>query len=55
MGDIFFPGELEDRNTARNSADGIAVADNTWNSLARLADETGVALPTTITTTRDAT
>ena len=54
VSDIFFPGELEDRNTARNSAAGIAVAANTWTSLARLAHETGVALPTTINITRDA-
>jgi LDH2 family malate/lactate/ureidoglycolate dehydrogenase len=43
--EIFFPGELEDRNTARHQRTGIAVADNTWNSLARLAEEAGVSMP----------
>lgn len=43
--EIFFPGELEDRNTEKNLAKGITVADNTWESLAKLSQETGVALP----------
>jgi LDH2 family malate/lactate/ureidoglycolate dehydrogenase len=55
VSEIFFPGELEARNTAQNSADGLAVADNTWSSLARLADETGVALPCTTHVTGEAT
>jgi LDH2 family malate/lactate/ureidoglycolate dehydrogenase len=46
--EIFFPGELEDRNAAGNRGRGIAVADNTWNSLARLAAETGAKLPAPI-------
>ena len=45
VAEIFFPGELEDRNAVRNRGRGIAVADNTWNSLARLAAETGAKLP----------
>ncbi|MBA5690663.1 Ldh family oxidoreductase [Rugamonas apoptosis] len=45
--EIFFPGELEDRNTERNLVRGIEVTEHTWDSLARLAVETGVALPRT--------
>ena len=45
VSDIFFPGELEDRNTEKHLATGISVADNTWDSLRKLATETGVALP----------
>jgi LDH2 family malate/lactate/ureidoglycolate dehydrogenase len=44
--DIFFPGELEDRNTRRNRVHGIDVADTTWDSLALLAEKTGTQLPT---------
>lgn len=43
--EIFFPGELEDRNTAKHLKSGITVADNTWESLQKLSTETGVALP----------
>lgn len=43
--EIFFPGELEDRNTERNRAQGISVADQTWQSLTKLGSETGVELP----------
>jgi LDH2 family malate/lactate/ureidoglycolate dehydrogenase len=45
VSDIFFPGELEDRNTAKHLKTGISVADNTWDSLRKLSAETGVALP----------
>ena len=44
--EIFFPGELEQRNTIRNQSAGIAVPDTTWDSLTRLAAETGASLPT---------
>lgn len=44
--EIFFPGELEDRNTEKNLARGISVADNTWESLLKLSQETQVPLPT---------
>jgi LDH2 family malate/lactate/ureidoglycolate dehydrogenase len=44
--EIFFPGELEDRNTWRHRAQGISVADQTWQSLAKLSAETDTALPT---------
>lgn len=47
--EIFFPGELEDRNTALNRKRGISIADNTWESLSKLGAETNTALPTTIT------
>lgn len=43
--EIFFPGELEDRSTSQLKEAGITIADNTWQSMARLAAETGVALP----------
>ncbi|MGC3985795.1 MAG: Ldh family oxidoreductase [Pseudorhodoferax sp.] len=43
--DIFFPGELEDSNTERHRVQGICVADQTWQSLAKLGAETGTALP----------
>lgn len=43
--DIFFPGELEDRNTHRNRRRGIDIADTTWDGLTVLADETGAQLP----------
>ncbi|CAG2153656.1 Ldh family oxidoreductase [Cupriavidus numazuensis] len=44
--EIFFPGELEDRNTAQLNEAGISLADTTWQSMAKLAAETGTALPT---------
>jgi LDH2 family malate/lactate/ureidoglycolate dehydrogenase len=44
VSDIFFPGELEDRNTEQHLKTGISVADNTWDSLRKLGTETGVAL-----------
>lgn len=43
--EIFFPGEIEDRNTEKHLKSGITVADNTWQSLSKLSEETGVALP----------
>ncbi|MFY9509539.1 MAG: Ldh family oxidoreductase [Rubrivivax sp.] len=43
--EIFFPGELEDRNTERHRRAGITLADNTWQSLARLGDTTQTPLP----------
>ncbi|GAB3628950.1 Ureidoglycolate dehydrogenase (NAD(+)) [Pandoraea terrae] len=43
--EIFFPGELEDRNTLRLRQAGITLADNTWSSLVKLGEETGCALP----------
>ncbi len=46
--EIFFPGELEDRNAARHRAQGIAIADQTWLSLGKLGAETRTKLPATI-------
>lgn len=43
--EIFFPGELEDRNAALNSEAGISLADNTWQSMVKLGTETGTELP----------
>ena len=44
--EIFFPGEIEDRNTSQNRERGIALPNNTWNSLIQLAAGTGAKLPT---------
>ncbi len=44
--EIFFPGEIEDRNTEKRLREGIVLAEQTWQSLARLADETRSPLPT---------
>ncbi|WP_320534452.1 Ldh family oxidoreductase [Robbsia andropogonis] len=46
--EIFFPGEIEDRSTARLRKSGITLADNTWHSMQRLATESGVSLPENI-------
>jgi LDH2 family malate/lactate/ureidoglycolate dehydrogenase len=43
--EIFFPGELEDRSYATRDAAGVPVADNTWDSLTALAEQTGTPLP----------
>jgi LDH2 family malate/lactate/ureidoglycolate dehydrogenase len=45
--EIFFPGEIEDINTAKHLESGISVADNTWESLLKLSTETGVPMPQT--------
>jgi LDH2 family malate/lactate/ureidoglycolate dehydrogenase len=43
--EIFFPGEIEDRNTVQLKEAGISLADTTWQSMVKLATETGTALP----------
>ena len=43
--DIFFPGELEDINTQGHLKSGIEVAEKTWGSLEKLANETKTTLP----------
>ena len=43
--EIVVPGEIEQRNAARNAA-GIALAAKTWDDLSTLAAESGVAMPT---------
>ncbi|OSZ03602.1 lactate dehydrogenase [Klebsiella variicola] len=45
ISEIFYPGEIEDRNTEKNLVSGISVADHTWESLTKLSEETSVALP----------
>ena len=45
VSEIFFPGEIEDRQTQRHRRDGIEIAQRTWESLARLATETRTPLP----------
>lgn len=40
--EIFYPGEMEARNDARNRADGIAFPDDTLTDLARIAKLTGL-------------
>ena len=43
--EIFYPGEIEDRNeNANRTAGGVVLPDNTWDDLARLATETGATL-----------
>lgn len=45
--EIFYPGEIEDRNAAKVAASGeIELPENTWLDLASLADETGAELKT---------
>lgn len=44
--EILVPGELEDRARTRHEAEGIVLADSTWDSLAALCVETDLALPT---------
>lgn len=46
--EIFFPGEIEDRNAQGNRASGISIADNTWQSLRKLGVETSTKLPVPI-------
>ncbi|MEX3975861.1 Ldh family oxidoreductase [Paraburkholderia caribensis] len=45
--EIFFPGEIEDRNTVRLRESGVTLADTTWHSMEKLAQEAGVSPPTT--------
>ena len=48
--EVFVPGEIEQRNTARNAA-GIALPSKTWDDLSTLAAENGVAMPAVLTAT----
>jgi LDH2 family malate/lactate/ureidoglycolate dehydrogenase len=43
--EVFYPGEMEANNDARNRRDGIQFPDDTLADLKRIAKETGVALP----------
>ena len=51
VAEIFYPGELEDRHTRHHLAAGITLAERTWESLSRLAEEMAVALPALINDT----
>ncbi len=55
VSEIFFPGEIEDRNTEAHLRSGIEVAEHTWESLARLGQETGTPLPAEIARTSEGT
>lgn len=46
--EIFFPGELEDRNKSANLDRGLVLANNTWESLQELSSQTGANLPVTM-------
>jgi LDH2 family malate/lactate/ureidoglycolate dehydrogenase len=48
ISEIFFPGEIEDRQTQAHLRDGITLADQTWQSLTLLSRETGTPLPTLV-------
>jgi LDH2 family malate/lactate/ureidoglycolate dehydrogenase len=43
--EIFYPGEIEDRNAARLEREGIVLAEETWKSISQLASRTRVHLP----------
>jgi LDH2 family malate/lactate/ureidoglycolate dehydrogenase len=45
ISEIFFPGEIEDRNTRIGLREGVEVADQTWQGLGRLSEETRSPLP----------
>lgn len=46
---VLVPGELEDATAARLAVEGVPLAATTWDSLARLAGETGADLPPPLT------
>ena len=39
---VFYPGEIEAKNDARNRADGLLLPDDTLADLTRIARETGL-------------
>ena len=41
--EVFYPGEMEARNDARNRKDGLQLAADTIDDLRRIAGETGLA------------
>ncbi|MFJ4554902.1 Ldh family oxidoreductase [Streptomyces massasporeus] len=47
--EIFVPGEPEIRTAERLRTEGITLVDDTWASLARIAEATAVPLPTPVT------
>jgi LDH2 family malate/lactate/ureidoglycolate dehydrogenase len=40
--EVFYPGEIEARNDAKNRAEGLALPDDTLADLKRIAKETGL-------------
>lgn len=48
-GEILVPGEPETRTAERLRTEGITLADDTWVSLAGIAEATAVPLPTPVT------
>lgn len=46
--EIFYPGEIEARNDARNRRDGLTMPDDTVRDLERVAADYGIALPTAL-------
>ena len=40
--EVFYPGEMEARNNARNRREGLRFPDDTIADLKRIADETGL-------------
>src|SRR5687768_7455316 len=42
---VLAPGEPEARNTAQRRQDGIALPDDTWEAIAKVAAENGVSMP----------
>lgn len=46
--EIFYPGEIEARNDARNRRDGLTMPDDTVRDLEQVATDYGIALPTTL-------
>ena len=50
--EIFFPGEMEDRARQRTALTGIRMADHTIDSLLKLAAQTGVSAPLSLSNNR---
>lgn len=46
--EIFYPGEIEAGNDARNRRDGLTMPDDTVRDLEQVATDYGIALPTTL-------
>jgi LDH2 family malate/lactate/ureidoglycolate dehydrogenase len=51
VNEILVPGEIEQRNAARN-AGAIVLPSKTWDDLSSLAAESGVRMPAVLTPTR---
>ncbi|MGO4418096.1 Ldh family oxidoreductase [Streptomyces sp. MCAF7] len=53
VAEVFVPGEPETRTAERLRTEGIAVAEDTWRSLTRVATATGAPLPTPTMTSKE--